>query len=117
MILSQSPIFNFKMAEVNILKRIGKYDCLSELGKGQFAKVYRGVDRETGEVVAIKEISLKNPKIALDKIQRELDVMIKVYSPYLVQLKGFTRSPNNLYLVMEFCEGGDLKERMKRTNM
>ena len=58
------------------LKRIGKYDCYSILGQGSFGKVYKGINREEGETVAIKEISLNNPKMKMELLQRELDVML-----------------------------------------
>ena len=59
-----------------VLKRIGKYDCYSILGQGSFGKVYKGIDRETGETVAVKEISLQHPKMKIELLQRELDVML-----------------------------------------
>ena len=40
------------------LKSIGNYILLSKIGKGTFASVYSGINQETGEVVAIKQIEI-----------------------------------------------------------
>jgi serine/threonine protein kinase len=51
-----------------IIKAIGKYDCYEIIGKGSFGKVYKGSNRDNGDVVAIKEISLSNPKLHIELI-------------------------------------------------
>lgn len=35
----------------------GQFQVLEELGSGSFGTVYKAIDKATGEVVAIKEVS------------------------------------------------------------
>lgn len=48
-----------------------------EIGKGAYGRVYKGLDRENGDFVAIKQISLENIP------QEDLNIiMVHLYSPY-----------------------------------
>ena len=38
-------------------RKVGKYELISRLGEGSYAKVYRGKDGNTGEEYALKVIS------------------------------------------------------------
>ena len=43
----------------------------------------------------------------LDRIQKEQDIMAHVNNDFIVSLYYSFQSKNNLYLVMEFCGGGE----------
>jgi serine/threonine protein kinase len=44
----------------------------------------------------------------LHNLQNEIAIMAEIQSPYVVALKDATKTPNNYYLAMELCNGGDL---------
>ena len=49
------------------------------------------------------------------KLQREMGILSKMPShPNIVKLYKSTESKNNLYLFMEYCDVGDLKQFVKR---
>ena len=89
---------------------IYEYESLSIIGRGAFGEVHVCRKKMTGEIVAIKKfkkdiLTQKNQVIA---IRNEQTFMSKVKSPWIVDLKASFQENNYLYLVMEFCPGGDL---------
>ncbi|MDP2438364.1 MAG: protein kinase [archaeon] len=86
------------------------YDFGPELGKGEFSTVILGIDKQTGEKVAIKQIQ----KNDMDTSRLETEVMIlkAVQHPNIIELKGFFDTDDMLYLVMELVTGGELFSRI-----
>ena len=85
------------------------YRLQEEIGEGSFAKVYIGF-KQNGEVYAVKELK-KN--IHVERyIQGELDIIKqKLKHQNIVDiLEHFTQ--NYMYIVMEFCEMGNLNDYM-----
>ena len=71
-----------------------------------------------GRRIACKRICLK--KINKDskiwkQMIRELDIMCQVLHPNIMRFIDVQKTPNNLYLFIEFCNGGDL-ERFYNAN-
>lgn len=94
-------------------KKIGNYYLLSELGKGQFGTVYKAVSAEDHQkIYAIKciskEVVEKHPYFTR-LFKTEIEVMHKINSPYLMKLYETIETMNNFYLVINFCNGGDLE--------
>ena len=89
---------------------IKNYESLSIIGRGAFGEVHLCRDKKTDTIVAIKKINkdvliLKNQII---HIRNEQLFMSNVKSPWIVDLKASFQEDDYLYLVMEFCQGGDL---------
>ena len=85
------------------------YSLKGEIGEGSFAKVYKGI-KQNGEVFAVKELK-KNFQVER-YIQGELDIINqKLKHPNIVEIfEQF--SQNCIYIVMEFCEMGNLNDYM-----
>lgn len=87
-------------------------DCL---GKGAFGQVYRALNWATGETVAVKEITLANiPKGEISQIMSEIDLLKNLNHPNIVKYKGFFKTREFLYIILEFCENGSLHAICKR---
>lgn len=79
------------------------------LGQGSFAKVHRGVDRETGEEVAIKIVSKAGYTAKeLEYVVREVAIMRELNHPNVVTTYDIFETVTHLHLVIELCEGGEL---------
>ena len=89
---------------------INDYESLSIIGRGAFGEVHVCRNKNNGQIVAIKKIKkeiliIKNQ--ILHTINEQL-LMSKVRSNWIVELKASFQEDEFLYLIMEFCPGGDL---------
>jgi len=86
-----------------------KFEIGKELGRGGFSVVREGVDRANGEKVAIKFIEKKFvDQEELKLLGREIDIMKKVQHRNVLRLIEIYETDNNLSLVMELVNGGEL---------
>jgi serine/threonine-protein kinase ULK/ATG1 len=83
-----------------------------EIGAGSFAKVYRGKRGE--ETLAVKVVKKEklNAKI-LEALESEINIQSSIMHQHLVHLHGIIRDPESIYLVMEYCNLGDLSKYIK----
>ncbi|KAF8957280.1 hypothetical protein BDZ97DRAFT_1924766 [Flammula alnicola] len=96
-------------------KSLNDYQLGDSLGKGAFGQVYRALNWATGETVAVKEIQLSNiPKGELPEIMSEIDLLKNLNHPNIVKYKGFVKTREFLYIILEFCENGSLHNISKR---
>ncbi|CAK93077.1 unnamed protein product (macronuclear) [Paramecium tetraurelia] len=108
------------MSNGQFCKSIGQYqiDLTSSLGKGSFGEVYIGKDTKTQEILAIKVTSLKGNEKQIDQTiklcQNECQIMSRLNHPNLVKFYSFQRTQNNIYFMMEYCEGGTLNQYIDR---
>mmetsp|Transcript_6504 Transcript_6504/g.11392 ORF Transcript_6504/g.11392 Transcript_6504/m.11392 type:complete len:275 (+) Transcript_6504:798-1622(+) len=94
-----------------MVKQIGKYNLEKRIGQGQFGTVYLGRQRETEGMVAVKEIPRCRLTARLMKqMEQEIKSLKGVRSPHVIQLQDVLMTKHNIYLVMEYCSGGDLDQ-------
>ena len=79
------------------------------IGKGAFGEVHVCREIKTGNIYAIKKIKKEYliKKNQVINIRSEQKIMSKVKSPWIVDLKASFQEDDYLYLVMEYCQGGD----------
>ncbi|KAF9651668.1 hypothetical protein BDM02DRAFT_3090819 [Thelephora ganbajun] len=113
---SPSPGANISSSSGNgAPKLLNDYQLGDCLGKGAFGQVYRALNWATGETVAVKEITLANiPKGEISQIMSEIDLLKNLNHPNIVKYKGFFKTREFLYIILEFCENGSLHAICKR---
>jgi hypothetical protein len=80
------------------------------VGKGGEGVVYLVKHKQTNHEYAIKEIFIKDPKDA-DKVKNPIEFIRKIPpSPHIVKYYEPLESAQNIYILMEFCKGGNLQE-------
>jgi mitogen-activated protein kinase kinase kinase len=81
------------------------------VGGGTFGNVYQAVNLDTGEIMAVKEIRISDPKLmspAMKSIKEEMNVLEILSHPNVVKYYGIEVHRDKVYIFMEFCEGGSL---------
>ena len=86
------------------------------IGKGSFSKIYVGNSTSTGEQIAVKIIKKSNVKNE-NTILREIKIMSMIRHRNILCLLDVLVSNNKYYLIMEYCNMGDLKEYMRNRDL
>ncbi|EPZ32722.1 Pkinase-domain-containing protein [Rozella allomycis CSF55] len=82
-----------------------KYQKIEKLGEGTYGIVYKALNRETGEIVALKRIRLDNedegvPCTAI----REISILKELRDPNIVRLYDVLHTEKKLTLVFEYVD-------------
>jgi len=94
----------------------GRYQIIEELGKGGMGRVYKALDTEIDEKVALKLI---RPEIAADektvkRFRKELKTARQISHKNVCRMYHFGTKKGIRYITMEYVSGEDLKSSMKR---
>ncbi|XP_065572348.1 uncharacterized protein LOC136034829 isoform X2 [Artemia franciscana] len=96
-----------------------RFDLIKKLGQGTYGKVQLGVNKETGQQVAIKTI--KKAKIETDadliRIKREIQIMSSVQHPYIIHIYEVFENREKIVLVMEYAAGGELYDYLSESKV
>ena len=99
-------------------KQVDKYIVTNKiLGKGSFGIVYRGFfEKDHSKIVAVKVTPLEkisNDLKFLELLKREIEIMQSIEHPNVVRMYAATRTSRNLYMFLEYCRDGDIKELLR----
>ncbi|KAJ1329344.1 serine/threonine-protein kinase 24/25/MST4 [Microdochium nivale] len=89
------------------------YQVLEELGRGSFGVVYKGIEKATGDIVAIKHIDLESSDDDIQDIQAEISVLSTCASSFITQYKASFLRGSKLWIVMEYMGGGSCLDLLK----
>ncbi len=93
---------------------LGGFRVLYKIASGSFGRVYRADDPQSGRVVAIKVLRRRwsEDKQKIDLFIREGKVGLTLKHPSIVEIHAFSQDTKSgqYFIVMEFVEGGNLKE-------
>ncbi len=91
-------------------KLIEEYIIKETIGKGTFSTVKLGEHIKTKKKVAIKILDKEKLKTKEDstRIQREIKILSIMDHPNIIKTYKITETAKNYYIIMEYCEGGEL---------
>lgn len=79
------------------------------LGMGQYGKVFLAQNKnDPSHKVAVKALSKKKLGKMIDKLKQEVIYLKKLDSPNIVKYYETYEDDDYVYLVMEYCPGGEL---------
>jgi eukaryotic-like serine/threonine-protein kinase len=90
----------------------GRYEILSELGRGGMSRVYKARDLELGEIVAIKTMLAPEDGNAEEeaRLLREVQICRRISHPNVVRVYDLGRFAGGLFVTMEYIEGRGLDD-------
>ncbi|MDQ6785919.1 MAG: protein kinase [Acidobacteriota bacterium] len=90
-----------------------RYTIEKQIGAGGMGAVYLAVDGRFENYVAIKETFLKNDEFG-DAFEREAKLLNNLMHPVLPHVSDYFTEGGGHFLVMQFIEGEDLSDILKR---
>ncbi|KAF2718591.1 Pkinase-domain-containing protein [Polychaeton citri CBS 116435] len=96
--------------------KIEDFELLKVVGKGSFGKVMQVMKKDTSRIYALKTIR-KQHIISRSEVTHTLaerSVLAQINNPFIVPLKFSFQSPEKLYLVLAFVNGGELFHHLQK---
>lgn len=108
--LRTSPIHSTSIHSNKDRTSIDDFEIIKPISRGAFGRVFLAKKRTTGDLFAIKVLKKADMirKNAVESILAERDILISVRNPFVVRFFYSFTCRENLYLVMEYLNGGDL---------
>uniref|UniRef100_A0A8B9QU23 NIMA related kinase 3 n=1 Tax=Anas platyrhynchos TaxID=8839 RepID=A0A8B9QU23_ANAPL len=89
------------------------YEVLKVLGEGSFGRALLVHHKITDQKYAMKEIRLPMSSSDVENSRKEAILLAKMKHPNIVAYKESFEADGHLYIVMEYCDDGDLTEKIK----
>ena len=94
-----------------------KYNVKGKLGKGKFGLVKYAIQKETNMPVAVKIMAKKDMDNSdLELAKDEIDILKISQHPNIVKIYDVFDTIDYIYIVMEYCGGGDLFSYIEKTH-
>ncbi len=98
-----------------VIERLTNYELVEEIGRGGFARVFRGIDTRSGAIVAVKMATSPSKPGDEKAIRREMDIYERIRNipnGHLLAVRDILVEDGRYALVMEYAEGGTLWDLM-----
>ena len=96
---------------LGVEKQIGDYILNEAIVEGSNSQVFQATHIPTGEKVAIKvlnKVKLNSQPEIKKKAENEISILKKMFHKNIIKLFEIMETSQRLYIVTEYCEGGDL---------
>lgn len=98
--------------------RIGNYyHKYEQIGKGAYSTVYKAYHNDLSKIFAVKEINISIHKKNIERFREEIFLMNKFDHQNILKLYETIEDDNYIYLILEYCENGDLKHFLNKRPM
>ncbi|XP_077872201.1 serine/threonine-protein kinase Nek3 isoform X4 [Ictidomys tridecemlineatus] len=90
------------------------YTVLKVIGEGSFGRALLVQQKSSNQLFAIKEIRLPKSLSDTQNSRKEAVLLAKMKHPNIVAFKESFEAEGHLHIVMEYCDGGDLMQKIKQ---
>ena len=95
-----------------MIKPVGEFTFIKNLGKGSFGEVLLTKKENSSQLFATKKIPISNltTKKFEEYLYNEINIMQKLNHKNIVKFHKVIRTPNNIYIIMDYLNGGNLQD-------
>jgi calcium-dependent protein kinase len=90
------------------------YEILKKLGEGSYGKIYKVKNKDTEEIYAMKQMDKIKIQQNLELFKNEIEIMSILNHPNICKLYEVYEDSKFIYLIIEYCEGGELLDRITK---
>lgn len=96
----------------------GRYELQGLIGRGSTSRIYRASDHVLGRIVAVKFLreELGDDPKAVARFYREARAVAALTNEHIVQIYDYGQDSQTYFIVMQYVEGFNLKELLRREN-
>jgi len=100
-----------RLSDDNLAQQLDEvFDIICKIGRGSYGSVYKALHKESGQVLAIKQVPVDTD---LQEIIKEISIMQQCDSPFIVKYYGSYFKNTDLWIVMEYCGAGSVSDIMR----
>lgn len=87
------------------------FEVVLAVGKGGYGKVWKVIERRGGRAFAMKQMSKAKviSKKSVASVMNERNYLARLSNPFLANMFCAFQDRENLYLVLDYLDGGDLR--------
>ncbi|XP_077014271.1 serine/threonine-protein kinase Nek3 isoform X5 [Tamandua tetradactyla] len=89
------------------------YRTLRVIGEGSFGRVLLVEQQSSNRMFAMKELRLPKSFSEMQNSRKEAILLAKMKHPNIVAFQESFEADGHLYIVMEYCDGGDLMQKIR----
>lgn len=93
------------------------FDNIKYIDEGCYGKVFKAVYKKTNMDAAIKSLNTTHKGFKYDEVAMEIAIMKELNHPNITSYLGTFKSNNEIWLTMEFMNGGKLSNIIFETNL
>uniref|UniRef100_A0A7I4FUW0 non-specific serine/threonine protein kinase n=1 Tax=Physcomitrium patens TaxID=3218 RepID=A0A7I4FUW0_PHYPA len=118
-ILEDDTFHSFKSTPVHLSYKdrttIDDFEIIKPISRGAFGRVFLARKCTTGDLFAIKVLRKADMirKNAVESVKAERNILISARNPFVVRFFYSFTCRDNLYLVMEYLNGGDMYSMLR----
>jgi serine/threonine-protein kinase ULK/ATG1 len=101
------------------LIEVDEYHLEKLIGKGTYGDVYYTTKKGSNIPYATKRMkreNVENPNY-IKYFINEISILKEIYHKNIVRLEALKKTSNNYYIIMDYCNGGTLRDNFNRYKM
>ena len=89
-----------------------EFDLIELIGQGNYGRVYKVIHKKTGKIYSAK-IAYIDKTNEIESFKKEINILSQCNNQYIVHYYGSYIKGHQIWIILEFCDGGSLYELIK----
>ena len=89
-----------------------EFDLIELIGQGNYGRVYKVIHKKTGKIYSAK-IAYVEKTNEIESFKKEINILSQCNNQYIVHYYGSYIKGHQIWIILEFCDGGSLYELIK----